>query len=234
MSAEQIIISQDDPVDSLLEGLEATASGISNAKGISLNQCVRKFMETSQRARRAQTDIIEAEESAPGIAFFLFNFLRNEGFEPKLLLCVGFNGALKDCSTTMENTISEFGSRLIAQDLTHFAVRVGNIILDLGYRRLGSGYMNSNNTLFNLFQKYWKSIEDVPSTVCMRYEDFLRFAQHKIDQSNLKKMPSDAGPGLSMTATAASVVNAFTSAKRNRRIRTITAATATTPAKIIV
>lgn len=238
MSAEQIIISQDDPVDSLLEGLEATASGISSDKGISLNQCVRKFMESSQRARRAQTDIIVADESAPVIAFALFHFLRNDGFKPDLLVCVGFNGSLKDCSPNMEDAIREFGSRLIAQDLIHFAVRVGNIVLDLGYRRLGSDYMNSNNTMFNMFRKYWKSIEDVPNAHRMRNEDFLRFARRQVEQSNLKKLASGGAAGVSsdvpMAATASSVVNAFAGAKRNRRVRTVTAATATTPAKIIV
>lgn len=236
MSAKPVMISQDDPLDSLLEGLEATASGISSDSGVSLNQAVRNFMANSQRARRAQTDVIVADESAPTIAFTLFHHLRNDGFKPELLVCVGFTGDLKDCSANMEDAIREFGSKLIAQDLIHFVVRVGNIILDLGYRRLGSDYMNSNNTMFNMFKRYWKSINEVPGAQRMRNEDFLRFARQQVDKSALKKVTSanKSIDGNLMAATAASVVNAFTGAKRNRRVRTVTAATATTPAKIVI
>ena len=241
MSAEQIIISQDDPIDSWLESLESTASGISSETGVSLNHSVRKFLESSQRARRAQTDVTVADESAPVIAFALFHHLRTDGFQPELLVCTGFTGALKGCAPVIEEAVREFGARVLAPNMIHFVVRAGNIVLDLGYLRLGTEYMNSNNTMMSMFKKYWKKIEDVPGAERMRNEDFLRFARSQLAKSSLKKIfasvkdqDDTVGLEFAMAATAASVVNAFSSAKRNRRVRMVTAATASTPAKIIV
>lgn len=212
--------------------LESLASGLQSSSGKSLNSAVREFLEGNPRARNAQGSAAEAETQGATLAFALYQHLRSEGFDPDVLQCKGFKGKLVDCSPTMEEAIRELGQRLIAQDLIHYVVQVGNIVLDLAFRRLGSEYIHSNNAIFNQFKQHWVVVHTLAPRALTSPSAFLQAARAALSMTNLKKAQArldasnDWGGGFGVV-TASDLANAFEGkAKRNRRTRLVaTAAT---------
>ncbi len=232
-NVERVYIPQDDDFASLSLGdLESIASGLQSDSGISLNSSVKEFLNASARARGAQNSAEEAEENSALVAYALFQHLVKDRFQVQMLACKGFTGKLRECSPLMEQAIREIGAKNIADDLIHFAVRVGNIVLDLGYRRLGSEYLNSNNTVFNQFKNFWKSIDVLSVRQLQNQNSFLVLARTMASNTHLRKTIAsidkdrktqgvDSLGGTFGMVTASSVVNAFEGAKRNRKTRVI-------------
>lgn len=205
--------------------LESISGGLGRGNnGITLYAAVTDFLNSSQKAKQAQTNVIVAEENAAMLAETLFRHLTINGFDSQLLVCHGFKGELVDCSPVLTNAMNEFGRQLISKDLIHFVVRVGNVVIDLAFKRFGTKYMNSNNTVFNMFKGYWDKIEEVPRADKMTKIDFLRFVRNALNRTSLKQlfMKSDDNNGFPpgfMPATASSLVAGFKGAKRVRRLR---------------
>lgn len=229
----RITIPQDDFSSDSLGDLEALSSGMQSTTGVSLNQAVKSFMEGSAKARNAQASAEVAEEFAAILTYSLYDHLRRAGFECSILKCQGFKGRMMDCSPLMERAIREIGERLIADDIIHFVVRVGNIVLDLGYRRLGSEYLHSNNTVYNQFKAHWKSIHELEARNSRSPQAFLQAVRAAVNTTKLKLAALRMGAksendddtlGDFGVVTAAAVVGAFTGAKRNRRLRVISTA----------
>lgn len=205
--------------------LESNSSGLGRGNnGITLYTAVTEFLSSSPKAKQAQVNVEVAEENAAQLADALFRHLVGTGFDCQLLVCHGFKGELVDCSPVLTSAVTEFGRQLIAKDLIHFVVRVGNVVIDLAFKRFGSRYLNSNNTVFNMFKSHWDKIEEVPRADKMSKTDFLRFVRNALSRTSLKQLFSRADEPAPMLggfaiATASSVVGAFGKATRNRRTR---------------
>lgn len=215
--------------DSFFGDLESLSSGMQSSTGISLNTSVRNFIEGNPRARNAQASSAEAETQAATLAYQLYQWLRKDGFDVDVLQCRGFKGKLVGCSPAMEEAIRELGQRLIAQDMIHYVVQVGNIVLDLAFRRLGNEYLHSNNTVYNQFKHHWVIVHVLAPRALTTPSAFLQAARAALAMTNLKKAQArldhsdDWTKGFGVV-TAADVANAFQGARRRRRIRTVATA----------
>lgn len=225
---EKVIIPNTDFADEVLGDLESISAGLNSDKGISLHSSVKEFITRNTRARKAQIDVTVADEYAPIIAGALYQHLKADGFDCHLMACRGFKAKLVDCSPFMEEAIREIGSKLICDDLIHFVVRCGNVVLDLSYLRLGSEYLKSNNTMFNMFRGFWRDLIVVDAKSSNNGNNFLNYAKNLVNQSNLKKLLDKDKEGdlegndiPMMSVTASAVVEAFGAAKRNRKTRVV-------------
>lgn len=234
-----------DVAEDLVPGLESISASIENTRGVSLHSSVKEFLNNHIRALRAQHDVKYADEYCTDIAISLYRHLKNDGFDARILKCKGFTKDLKDCSQFTESAIRELGVSLVRNDMIQFVVQVNNVILDLSYRRMGSEYLHSNNTIKNTLKNYWKEIEAVDPRNCASNEAFLRYARSLVQESTLhrllgKKADNDAGQSFAfaasgeMVVTAAAVVDAFSKAKRVRKLRVVAKATASSHTKVRV
>ncbi len=231
---ERISIPQDSTIIDSLGDLESISVSIGRGhNGMSLFSAVTAFLSDNVRANEAQNNPQKAEENGALIANDLCSFLRLNGFDSTLLFCRGYKGAsIAGCSDLLQDALLHFGKKILFPDLMHFAVRVGNVVIDLAHRRFGKDFMSSNNTVYNDYSSRWSHIETVPARFLSRVA-FLGYVRHQLDASGLKKildevleerrLKSKSPPsGLAMAAASTSftaVASAFVGATRNRRLR---------------
>jgi hypothetical protein len=212
--------------------LEAISSGLGKGRdGMTMMEALKLFLQSSRVSQLAQEDSEASEEHSALMAERLFAFLRANEFDGvELLACKGFSQKLVKASPFIEEGIRHFGHDAVARDLIHFVVKIGNIVIDLGFKRFGDNYLHSNNAVFNAFKRMWKTVDLVPPANSQR-QRFLGYVRHMVNNTDLKKrfdkMEADKKQAAGAPAkdehgfavTAGAVVAAFNGAKRQRKLR---------------
>lgn len=120
-----------------------------------LADAINFYKKTHPRARIAETDKEAAERFNGILTRELYDYLKTHGFDPKVIVGKGFTGRLVNPSEVINDSLDEYGIQATKNWITHGMVKVGNIVIDFTYRRLGSEYVHKNNSLFSEIKKYW-------------------------------------------------------------------------------
>lgn len=229
MNTKIVISPELTSISQMLSGLESLSAGVENERGISLNACVHEFMAASKLAQKSQNSADDAERCYRDVACALYLHLRENGFDADLLECVGYKGKLHDASSLLTRAIAEIGNLHALPQLMHYSVRIGNIVIDLGHRRLGEDYLHSNNGVFAHYSRFWTHINRVAAPNCASLPLFNSYANRRCSNTLLNEtmlrlreghvtMPISANYGM-VVAAANSLDEAFKRAKPVRRLR---------------
>lgn len=121
----------------------------------------QKFLYRHAGARAALANAEAAEATWVSLVKDLYKELKDRDYDVEIVEFRGAKFSLSRVPTHLARDIKDQGAIQVAKNLTHGAVRVGGLIIDPCYRRLGSSYLGKDNYMLSEVKSKWTEIRNV-------------------------------------------------------------------------
>lgn len=122
-----------------------------SSDGMTLGEAYRSFFEKNKKAEDSKASPSVAENYLVSVVRDLFKYLYDHGFEPSVIQGIEFQKPLENASAAIER----WKKMTKSQKIKHLVVKVGNLILDPCFKRLGKAVSIDNYPVAE-FQRMWK------------------------------------------------------------------------------
>lgn len=141
--------------------VERALTATSGSSSLTLGGALKAFIDQSPLAHHAQISAVAAGDSNVSLTKQLCAFLVAHDFDATVIVGIGYVKSLvKPCPKLVEE-MRESSEAKVAYNLQHAVVKVGGLVFDLTFLRLGDTYSHLNNFTVREFYRYFREVKDM-------------------------------------------------------------------------
>lgn len=141
--------------------VEQALMATSGSSSLTLGGALKAFIDQTPLAHHAQISAVAAGDSNVSLTKQFCAFLVANDFDATVIVGIGYTKALRKPCPKLIEAIRESSEAKVAYNIQHAVVKVGGIVFDLTYLRLGDTYSHLNNFPVKEFYRFFREVKDM-------------------------------------------------------------------------